>query len=306
VGKQSVRDPGACRSCALLLRLVVSSALAPTDHVRGRDRHLVPRHGPHRLWRSPTLPSDTHTHTQQQHTFVHLVKLLFQLPLPHSPSVCKFSNASPLNPPKDQGSSRAHREGAPKCRRRRKGISDFLQLLLPRYLNLRVSHNYLTYPQFSSSIDIAALAILPAFLKCLKRTSCTLRDRGKVQQSIRSPGARASMPAHTIFAPILLPPPIYHALMECDFIFEDIADLVYLATIQPSRKNTIKMRMAILKVPRHLVSRRSSPSSSQSSGIPGAPNQVTSSSHAHTNTNSFAGRGTKIVKLGESSILGIS
>ena len=64
--------------------------------------------------------------------------------------------------------------------------------------------------------------------------------------------------------------------------------------------------MAILdltKTPRHLVSQRSS----RPSGIPAhAEPRHIPISHTHKGTNYIAGRGTNIVKLGESSILGIS
>ena len=63
VVSQSVGQRPWRRSCAPSVSFVMSchsaDALAPsTSHVEGG----TPRHGPHSLWRSPTLLSDTHTH----------------------------------------------------------------------------------------------------------------------------------------------------------------------------------------------------------------------------------------------------
>jgi hypothetical protein len=114
------------------------------------------------------------------------------------------------------------------------------------YLSLNSPSNRYLRPS-----DLASFLQAPE--KCFLHTP---RPRGSPVKSIRSPGARASMPAHTIFAPILLPPPIYLALIGCDFISKDMAGLVYLVTIQPFIGNTIKMRMVISRVPRHATSCR--------------------------------------------------
>ena len=112
------------------------------------------------------------------------------------------------------------------------------------------------------------------------------------------------MPAHTIFAPILLPPPIYHAPMECGFTSGDIVGLVYLYKIQPSIRNTIKLRMAILRVPRHATSCRDE-AATRLEYRRSRTKRTLPISRTH-NTNLLAGCDANIVKLGESSILGIS
>ena len=57
------------------------------SHERAGQQNRAPRHGPHRLWPSPTLLSDTHTHTTTTITFHELLDIFHFIIAPLSVSL---------------------------------------------------------------------------------------------------------------------------------------------------------------------------------------------------------------------------
>lgn len=75
---------------------------------------------------------------------------------------------------------------------------------------------------------------------CSKHIDSALREIGKYPQSTTEASQFRRMPAHTIFAPILLPPPIYYAPKDHDCTFGDVVDIGHLTTSQPSFSNNTR------------------------------------------------------------------
>jgi hypothetical protein len=108
---------------------------------------------------------------------------------------------------------------------------------------------------------------------------CSKVHRGQPANS----GARASMPAHTIFAPILLPPPSHHALQPGKLQYESDHVFFNLSYYSHPIRNTLRIDPAILKLPRtprHLFC-RNGPSLVWNIS---APNQGTTQHTALTHT----------------------
>jgi hypothetical protein len=140
---------------------------------------------------------------------------------------------------------------------------------------------------------------LPVSVLSAAENTCTHKvHRG---QPIPAPAQAMPAPTHTIFAPILLPCQIYLALEHCDYETEHVvSNLPYCSYFI---RDTLEIEPGHSGVPtqgrpRHLFCRNRS---SLSSGI-----TVPSHSTARTLGTTSPGSDTIIVKLGESSILGIS